>query len=94
VIHSFFCNMSDFHNDIKKVEVVISGQLLTSLIDETISINDINDIGSISCNGLLLGNREERRSQQSADNNEDTYELKHEIEITNYLNLRSSFSIW
>ena len=77
--------MSHFHD---AIDVLIPGQLLTALIDETISLE------SVSSNGLLMGNRDECRSQRSVDNNEDIYEIKHDIQITNYLNFRSNYGIW
>lgn len=71
-------------------EVVISGQLLSTLIDETISI----DNEAISINGLLLGNRNLTNILKSVDNVEDVYESKHEIHITNFINFKTSYGLW
>lgn len=87
--------MSHFHDNssnsssVSDISVIISGQLLTSLIDDAISLDN-----NLSCNGILIGNRNERRNQQSVDNNEDVYEIKHDIQITNYMNYKSSYSLW
>ena len=84
-------NSSNSNDDIKKsIEVIIAGQILTSMIDETISLEK----GSYCTQGILIGNREERKCQVSVDNNEDAYEIKHEIQITSYSNFRSSYSLW
>ena len=87
--------MSAFHSHKDKSpvdlnEVIISGQLLSTLIDETISIGN----ESISSNGLLIGNRNLTKILQSVDNVEDVYETKHEIHITNFINFKTSYSLW
>ena len=86
--------MSAFHSHKDKSpvdlnEVIISGQLLSTLIDETISIGN----ESISSNGLLIGNRNLTKILQSVDNVEDVYETKHEIHITNFINFKTSYSL-
>ena len=88
VFHDHVHEIKD--NNLENNEVIISGQLLSTLIDETISI----DNEAISINGLLIGSRNLRIYQKSADNVEDVYETKHQIHITNFLNFKTSYGIW
>ena len=87
VFHDHVHEIKD--NNLENNEVIRSGQLLSTLIDETISIDE-----AVSINGLLLGSRNLRIYQKSVDNVEDVYETKHQIHITNFLNFKIPYGIW